>query len=107
MPELAELDQEELLRRREEELLAEEERMRLAAMQIQDAPPIELAQPPIMDAPAADFIPPAPPVWAGSSAADIDVFNRDPGTLRRSEAPNAAQYAQEVARAQRGSGFIV
>lgn len=47
-----------------------------------------------------------PPVWAGSPEAAIDAFNAQPGIVGAPTIIGSEQYNQELARAQRGSGFI-
>jgi hypothetical protein len=47
-----------------------------------------------------------PPVWAGSPEVVIDEFNAQPGMVGAPTTIGSEQYNQELARAQRGSGFI-
>lgn len=78
---------------RERARLEEEARLLALRNQIQDAPPYPAMEP--------------PPVWQGSSVAEIDQFNAQPAVITGERTTiGSPQYNQELARAQAGSGFI-
>lgn len=47
-----------------------------------------------------------PPVWTGSLGVAIDEFNAQPGMVSAPTTIGSEQYNQELARAQRGSGYV-